>query len=94
MRSLSTLCKSLLICFTSSTVKSTHVLLISCPIENGGKGDFTAAATGPRSPPFSKVDRGVFLNHFFGLNLTIQAEKMSGVLALLLLLALIAAPAL
>jgi hypothetical protein len=38
MRALSTLCKSLLICFTSSTVKSTHFLLISTPLKMGGKG--------------------------------------------------------
>jgi hypothetical protein len=30
-------------------------------VENGGKGDVTAAATAPVSSPFSKVDRGVFL---------------------------------
>jgi hypothetical protein len=57
------------------------------PVENGGKGDFTAAATPPISP---KVDRGVFLKSYLRLNLIIEAEKMSGFLALLLLLALIA----
>jgi hypothetical protein len=34
MRALSTLCKSLLICFTSSTVKSTRFLLISTPLRS------------------------------------------------------------
>ena len=38
MRALSTLCKSLLICFTSSTVKSTHFLLISAPLKMGEGG--------------------------------------------------------
>jgi hypothetical protein len=56
------------------------------PVEKG-KGDFTAAANPPISP---KVDRGVFLKSYLRLNLTIEAEKMSGFLALLLLLALIA----
>jgi hypothetical protein len=36
MRALSTLCKSLLIGFTSSTVKSTHSLLISARLKMGG----------------------------------------------------------
>ena len=34
------------------------------PVENRGKGDFTAASTLPLSPPFSKVDGGVFLKSY------------------------------
>ena len=63
MRSLSTLCKSLLICFTSSTVKSTHFLLISTPLKMGD-GGFHRRRNCPLSPPFSKVDRGVFLESY------------------------------
>ncbi len=57
MRSLSTLCKSLPICFTSSTVKSNALLADFRPVKMG-KGDFTAAATAP-SVPFFKEMRGV-----------------------------------
>src|SRR5262249_8073442 len=37
MRALCTLCKSLLICFTTSTVTSTHFLMIFRSVENGGR---------------------------------------------------------
>ena len=55
MRALSTLCKSLLICFTSS--------LISTPLKMGD-GRFHRRRNCPLSPPFSKVDRGVFLKSY------------------------------
>ena len=63
MRALSTLCKSLLICFTSSTVKSTHFLLISAPLKMG-EGGFHSRRNCPHQSPFSKVDRGVFLKSY------------------------------
>jgi hypothetical protein len=43
---------------------STHILLISALLKMGGRGDFTAASTTPLTPPFSKVDRGVFLKSY------------------------------
>jgi hypothetical protein len=59
------------------------------PVENGGKGDFTAAATPPISP---KVDRGVFLKSFLRAKPAHQGRKNER--RSLLLLALIAAVAL
>ena len=50
MRALSTLCKSLLICFTSSTVKSTHFLLISAQLKMGD-GRFHRRRNCPPSVP-------------------------------------------
>jgi hypothetical protein len=63
MHALCMLCKSLLTYFTSSTVKSTHSLLISAPLKMGGGGFHSRRNCRPQSP-FRNVDRGVFLKSY------------------------------